>query len=83
MSKIQIDDLQPTGTELFQGSESFLTELKSVEANAIYGGKGNSRKTGKSSGSKTGKSSGSKIGRSGKSSGKNYGHICPPPIGGD
>ena len=70
MSKIQIVDLKAAGNELFQG-ESFLTELQSVEANAIYGGK---KRTG-----------GKKTGGIGKSStGKNRaktsnGHICPPP----
>jgi hypothetical protein len=38
MSKIKIADLQPTGSELFQSSESFLTELKPAEAHGIFGG---------------------------------------------
>jgi hypothetical protein len=38
MSKIQIADLQPTGSELFQSNESFLTELKPAEAHNIFGG---------------------------------------------
>jgi hypothetical protein len=75
MSKIQITDLPATGTELFQGAESFLTELQSVEASAVYGGK----KGGSSS-----KNSGGKMGRSGKSSRGNSsgavggGVFCPP-----
>jgi hypothetical protein len=64
MPKIQIADLQ-AGTELFQGNESFLTELQPMEANAIYGGKkctGNQKKTGgkSSGGCKVGKSSANK-----------------------
>ncbi len=71
MSRIQIDSLQ-TGTELFQGNESFLTELQPVEANAIYGGK--KCTGGKSSG---GKSSGCKVGKSShKSTGKNSNGGC-------
>jgi hypothetical protein len=79
MSRIQIADLQ-TGTELFQGNESFLTELQPVEANAIYGG--SKKKTG-------GKSSGGcKVGKSSvKSSGGCGGpgpspSPLPSPIGG-
>jgi hypothetical protein len=44
MSKIQINNLQAAGSELFQSSESFLTELQATEANAVYGGKKNSNK---------------------------------------
>jgi hypothetical protein len=44
MSKIQLTNLQSAGSDLFQGSESFLSELKSTEAHAIYGGKGGSKK---------------------------------------
>jgi uncharacterized membrane protein len=78
MSRIQIADLQVNGTELFQGTESFLTELQSVEANAIYGGKkcgGSKKKTaGKSSGGcKVGKSSAN------KSTGKISGGGCGGP----
>jgi hypothetical protein len=74
MSRIQIADLQANGTELFQGAESFLTQLQSVEASAIYGGKhaGGNKKTG---GSKIGKSSGGKSSGSKSSGGSN----CPPP----
>jgi hypothetical protein len=72
MPRIQIVDLQ-SGAELFQGNESFLTELQSVEASAIYGG--GKKKNGSS---KMGKSS------SGNSSGKSSGsHTCPVIIGGD
>jgi hypothetical protein len=38
MSRIQISNLQPAGVELFQGSESFLTELQATEAHKIHGG---------------------------------------------
>jgi hypothetical protein len=82
MSRIQIANLQ-TGTELFQGNESFLTELQSVEASAIYGGKkcgGSSKKTGgKSSGGSTvGKSSANKS--TGKSSSGGCGGPSPSPL---
>jgi hypothetical protein len=39
MSKIQIDNLQTAGSELFDGGESFLTELQATEAHTIFGGK--------------------------------------------
>jgi hypothetical protein len=51
MSKIKITNLQPAGVEMFQGSESFLTELKSTEAHQIHGGKGKSQKNSSKSGS--------------------------------
>jgi hypothetical protein len=79
MSRIQIANLQANGTELFQGAESFLTELQSVEASAIFGGKcaGGKKKTG---GSKIGKSSGGKSSGSKSSVGKSSGGSnCPPP----
>jgi hypothetical protein len=38
MSKIQINNLQAAGSELFQSSESFLTELQATEAHTIFGG---------------------------------------------
>jgi hypothetical protein len=40
MSKLQITNLQPAGAELFQEGDSFLRDLQSIEANAVYGGKG-------------------------------------------
>jgi hypothetical protein len=54
MSKIQINNLQVAGSELFQGGESFLTELQATEAHTIYGG-GSKKKSGKGSGKKSGK----------------------------
>jgi hypothetical protein len=56
MSKIQIADLKPTGSELFQSAESFLTELKPAEAHSIFGG---SKKSNKSSKKNSSKKSGS------------------------
>jgi hypothetical protein len=44
MSKIQINDLQAAGSELFDGNESFLTELQATEASAVFGGKKNTKK---------------------------------------
>jgi hypothetical protein len=38
MSKLQITNLQPAGVELFQEGDSFLRDLQTVEAHAIYGG---------------------------------------------
>jgi hypothetical protein len=43
MSNIQINNLQAAGSEFFQGSESFLTDLQAIEAHAVYGGKSNKR----------------------------------------
>jgi uncharacterized membrane protein len=77
MSKIQITNLQPIGVELFQGAESFLTELKATEAHQVQGGKGKSKKSGSrksKSKSKSGKSGSSRSGRSG---GYCY-HLIPP-----
>ena len=84
MSKIQISELTATGTELFQGAESFLTELQPMEASAIYGGARAHKSTGKKSGGKKsgGKSSGgSKMGKStGKSSGSTPIVVAPPVV---
>ncbi len=77
MSKIKISNLQPAGVELFQGSESFLTELQATEAHKIHGGS----KKNKSGKNKSGKN------KSGKNkSGGNGGPVvvivpipyCPP-----
>jgi hypothetical protein len=57
MSKIQINSLQTAGSELFDSSESFLTELQATEAHAIYGGKSKKKGSGKSSKKGSGKSS--------------------------
>jgi hypothetical protein len=46
MSKIQISNLQPAGAELFQGGESFLTDLQATEAHRIHGGGSKSKKKG-------------------------------------
>ena len=76
MSKIQIAELNVTGTELFQGAESFLTELQPMEASAIYGGACSANK--KSGGKRSG---GSKMGKSsGKSSGKTKIVVVPPVV---
>jgi hypothetical protein len=78
MSKIQIGNLQPAGVEMFQGSESFLTELKSTEAHQVHGGKGKSKKSGKS------KSGSKKSGSSKSGSGSSYsgpgGCVPVPPV---
>jgi hypothetical protein len=80
MSRIQIADIQSTGTALFQGNESFLNELQPVEAHAIYGGK--KCTGGKSSGGKS--SGGCKVGKSSfnKSTGKSksYNNDCGGPL---
>lgn len=70
MSKIQISDLQAAGSELFQSSESFLTELQATEANAVYGGK--KGKSSKSSKKRSGRGSRR---RSGRRSGRNSGRV--------
>jgi hypothetical protein len=53
MSKIQIANLQPAGVELFQGGESFLSDLQAADAHQIYGGKGYYKPYAKSSYSKS------------------------------
>jgi hypothetical protein len=77
MSKIQLGNLQPAGVEMFQGSESFLTELKSTEAHQIHGGKKNSSKK---SGSKSGSKKNSSKSNSGSSYGNPRGCVPVPPI---
>jgi hypothetical protein len=57
MSKIQINSLQTAGSELFDSSESFLTELQATEAHAIYGGKSKKKGSGKGSKKGSGKNS--------------------------
>ncbi len=64
MSKIHITNLQPAGSELFQGSESFLTELQPTAAHAIYGGK-NKNKSGSKKKSGSNNNSGSSKNKSG------------------
>jgi hypothetical protein len=63
MSKIKIGNLQAAGVEMFQGGESFLTELQSTEAHQIFGGKcknkSKSKKGVKSLKAKSGSKSGS------------------------
>jgi hypothetical protein len=68
MSKIQINSLQTAGSELFDSSESFLTELQATEAHAVYGGK--SKKKGSGKGSKKGSGKGSRKGSGRNSSGR-------------
>jgi hypothetical protein len=70
MSRIQLANLPSAGSTLFQGSESFLTELQSTEAHAIFGGKGHG---GKGSSNKGSSKKGSRSG-----SGRGYGGCCPP-----
>jgi hypothetical protein len=77
MSKIQINSLQTAGSELFDSSESFLTELQATEAHAIYGGKSKKKGSGKSSKKGSGKSS--RRGSSGNSSGRTV-VIVPVPF---
>jgi hypothetical protein len=47
MSRIQLANLPSAGSALFQGHESFLTELQSTEAHAIFGGGSKSKKKGR------------------------------------
>jgi hypothetical protein len=78
MSKIQITNLQPVGAELFQGAESFLTELKAAEAHQIQGGKGKSKKSGSR---KSNKSGSKKSGSSGKNGYHQIPCLIPRPCG--
>jgi hypothetical protein len=66
MSKLQITNLQPAGVELFQEGDSFLRDLQTVEAHAIYGGTKYYKSSGKYKSSFKYKSSAK------KSSGKYY-----------
>ena len=67
MSLIQISDLNPAGSDLFAGTESFLTDLQENDSNSIFGGgkKGRGGR-GRKSGSGSGKGSGSGSGRGGR-----------------
>jgi hypothetical protein len=67
MSKLQITTLQTAGAELFQEGDSFLRDLQSIEAHAVYGGKGYYKSSGKKSSGKAPYKSSNK-----KSSGKYY-----------
>jgi hypothetical protein len=72
MSRIQINCLQAVGSELFESSESFVTELEATEAHAIYGGGKSSRKrSGRGSRKKSGRGSRGRSGR-GSSSGRGF-----------
>jgi hypothetical protein len=73
MSRIQLTNLPSAGSTLFQGSESFLTELQSTEAHAIYGGKGHSKGCGSNKGH-----GGSKKGSKGHGGSYGGGGYCPP-----
>lgn len=80
VSKIQINSLQSAGNELFNSSESFLTELQATEAHAVYGGKKNKFNKGSRKGSKKGSRKGSGRG-SNRGSGRPSIVVIPFPIG--
>jgi hypothetical protein len=40
MPRIIVSDLQPTGSDLFQDSESFLDDLSDIDTTSIHGGLG-------------------------------------------
>jgi hypothetical protein len=40
MASIKVSELRPTGSELFQDSESFLNELNDRDTNSVLGGRG-------------------------------------------
>jgi hypothetical protein len=40
MAQIEISNLNPVGSDLFAGSDSFLTELQAADANIVVGGRG-------------------------------------------
>lgn len=67
MSKIQINNLQAAGSELFQSGESFLTELQATEAHAVYGGKSKKK-------SNKGSKKGSRKGSNNRGSNRNSGN---------
>ncbi len=74
MSLIQISDLNPAGSDLFAGAESFLTDLQDNDSSNVFGGgkKGRGGRGGKS-GSGSGKGSGKGRGRG---RGRGYGYGC-------
>jgi hypothetical protein len=69
MALIEISNLNPAGSELFAGTESFLTELQATDSRQIFGGGGHGGGGGsKGGGSKGGGSKG------GGGYGGGYGH---------
>jgi hypothetical protein len=44
MSLLEISNLNPAGSDLFAGEESFLTDLQEADSDKIYGGSGNKNK---------------------------------------
>jgi hypothetical protein len=71
MSSIQISDLNPAGSDLFAGNESFLTDLQDNDSKSIFGGgkKGHGKKG-------HGKKGGSDSSGGGKGGGHGYGGGC-------
>jgi hypothetical protein len=41
MALLKISNLNPAGSDLFAGEESFLTDLQEADSNKIFGGSGN------------------------------------------
>jgi hypothetical protein len=80
MSKIKIGNLQAAGVEMFQGSESFLTELQSTEANQIFGGKCKNKSKSKKGVKSLKAKSGSKSGSSKSGGGVCGGGVLPLPL---
>jgi hypothetical protein len=44
MALLEISNLNPAGSNLFAGEESFLTELQETDTDKVFGGKGGSKK---------------------------------------
>jgi hypothetical protein len=44
MALLKISNLNPAGSDLFAGEESFLTDLQEADSDKIYGGSGNKNK---------------------------------------
>jgi hypothetical protein len=44
MALLEISNLNPAGSDLFAGEESFLTELQETDSDKVFGGKGGSKK---------------------------------------
>jgi hypothetical protein len=70
MAYIEISNLNIAGSDLFAGTDSFLTELQDTDTTQIMGGKGKSGKGGYGYGGKSGKGG---YGYGGKSGGYGYG----------
>jgi hypothetical protein len=72
---IEISNLNPAGSNLFAGEESFLSELKEADSSRVFGGSGYKKRKNKSGSNKSNKSN--KRNKSGSNNnGCGYGYGC-------